>query len=832
LPLTEIRGRFAALLAAGALAGSLPAALPADAAVSRNVTLLSHLDNYVTYSACCRYVHSDGREYAVIGTDTGTSIVNVTNPAAASEVGFIPGVSSIWREMKQYGSYLYISSEGAGAGLQIVSMANPQSPVLVKTYATNFNRAHTVAVDTARALLILNGTRLDAAPAGMRILSLADPANPVEVGSYTADYVHDSWVREDTLYASCISSKTMRIFDFSNPGSLSEIVSWTYPGASTHSAETSSDGRYLYVCDELNYGTMKVFDMLDPFSHPMIREIAVNPLAIVHNVHVTADTAYVAYYTEGVRLFDLADPALPAEWGYYDTYGSFSGGYHGVWEVARFPSGTFVASDIETGLYVFRATPDYGTVTVRVLDEGSIPVPGADVTAVGGSDSTRTQAQGTARLALSPGSHTLMIRKFQYDLAAVPVTVTLGGSVTLEVTLTAPTSGDLSGTVRRSTDLAGLEDATVEDAAQPLAATSTSGGIYALGMTPPGNYTLVCDRPGYVPQERIVSMPEGADLTEDWKLLPAAWYDSCDTNKGWSLSAAGDNASSGLWVRAVPVGTASPAAPVRRRLAPQSPMHPEPGEGEAGMSGPVQPGDDYTPGAGFCFVTGNGAPGGGIGDADVDGGRTTLTTPPLDLASMVEPTIGFRRWYFMNTPGEPDSMLVDISADGTTWARVLTIRESHPEWHHERIRVRDYVAPTSTVRLRFIAQDEGVGGVVEAAIDDLEAHDASLLVASAPAPPSPPPPPAVTLSAPRPNPAAGAAAIWLTLREAGPARVRVFDIRGRLVAVLHDGLAPPGALRVEWDGKDGTGRESASGVYWIRAEAAGETFERRLVRAR
>ena len=809
------------------------------AAVSRNVTLLAHLDPYVANSACCAYVHSDGREYAIVGVDIGTSIVNVTNPTASYEVAFIPGLTSAWREMKQYRNWVYVSTEAAGGGIQIVRMTDPEHPVLVKTYTTNFNRAHTVTVDTTRALLILNGTRLDGIPTGVRILSLAEPENPVEIGAYAFDYVHDSWVRNDTLYASCISSATMRIFDFSDPSGPVDIVSWTYPGARTHSAETSRNGRYLYVCDEQNYGTMKVFDMQNVMTHPMVQEITVNPLAIVHNVHVKRDTAFVAYYTEGVRLFDLTDPSLPAEWGYYDTYAGFSGGFHGVWEVAAsFPSGTFIASDIENGLFVFRSTPNYGTIKVRVRDGAFVPLSGVDIVAVGEADSTRTQGFGAARLALSPGAHALRMKKFGYKTAVVNITTAVGVNDSTNVTLLPEPAGSISGVVRRASDSAPIPGATIGDHGTPLGATGDAVGSYSLAGTPPGTYRVICDRAGYAPQERIITMQPGGAMTENWSLSSAAWYDSCDTDKGWSLSAAGDNAIGGLWVRAEPVGSdlsstfkpTSPAAPFLGARAPGAPQHPEPGEGGYGAEGPVQPDDDATPGTGFCFVTGNGAPGGLPADADVDNGKTTLTTPPINISGMTEPMIGFQRWYYMNTPGEPDSLLIDISSDGVNWVRALTIRDSHPEWHAEMIRVRSYIVPGAAVRVRFIAQDEGVGSVVEAAIDDLEAHDASLQ--PTPVVGGPDSSPLVTVGAPWPNPSPGSASISLRLRDAGPTRVAVYDVAGRFVAKLYDGVATAGPLTLRWNGRNSRGLASASGVYWIHATVGEETIVRRLVLAR
>jgi hypothetical protein len=106
----------------------LVAAAPAAAQVSRNVALVAHpTPTWTQYSACWSYVHSDGREYAVIGTSLGTAIYRLTNPASPVLVAHITGPTSQWREMKQYRDWMYVVSEGqgAGAGLQIIRMTNP-----------------------------------------------------------------------------------------------------------------------------------------------------------------------------------------------------------------------------------------------------------------------------------------------------------------------------------------------------------------------------------------------------------------------------------------------------------------------------------------------------------------------------------------------------------------------------------------------------------------------------------------------------------------------------------------------------------------------------------
>jgi len=414
--------------------------------------------------------------------------------------------------------------------------------------------------------------------------------------------------------------------------------------------------------------------------------------------------------------------------------------------------------------------------------------------------------------------------------------MTKGAHDSTMVTLQPEPLATVTGVVRRSSDSAGLEGADLE-MGDAVGTESGAGGAYSITGVPGGTYSMTCDRAGYVAVTRTTTVQPGVGRTADFKLLKAAWYDSCDADRGWSLSAAGDNAVTGLWERADPVGTSQPTAALARYFGPSAyeagslypaAKHEEPPEGTL-ASGPVQPEDDHTPGTGgFCFVTGNSAPGNPPGTNDVDGGKTTLTTPPLDMTGMADPHVHFARWFFMNSPGEPDSFLIDVSADGLSWVKVRSILTSEPAWRHETFRVRDYITPTSTVRVRFTAQDQAPDGIVEAAVDDLEFYDAALAPSGASDPPTAPALEAA-VSAPRPNPAERSASLTLTLPAPARARVAVYDLAGRRVRTLLDGQAAAGPTTLSWDGKDAFGRGVASGVYWIRAAASGRVFERKLV---
>jgi flagellar hook assembly protein FlgD len=85
----------------------------------------------------------------------------------------------------------------------------------------------------------------------------------------------------------------------------------------------------------------------------------------------------------------------------------------------------------------------------------------------------------------------------------------------------------------------------------------------------------------------------------------------------------------------------------------------------------------------------------------------------------------------------------------------------------------------------------------------------------------------LSLRGPYPNPFNPSAAFELDLPAGGQVRLAVYDVGGRRVRSLEDGLAPAGRHRITWDGRDDRGRPVASGVYWLRLEAGGE---RRVLR--
>ncbi|MSR40564.1 MAG: hypothetical protein EXS10_01500 [Phycisphaerales bacterium] len=179
------------------------------------------------------------------------------------------------------------------------------------------------------------------------------------------------------------------------------------------------------------------------------------------------------------------------------------------------------------------------------------------------------------------------------------------------------------------------------------------------------------------------------------------FVDTVETDLGWSLTTTGDTATTGQWVRADPVGTINGTVQVQPEL-------------------------DVTTGVGVnCFFTGQGTAGGTLGAADVDGGYTTLTSPTMSALGG-EARVSYYRWYSNGQGGAPnaDSFKVQISNNnGTTWISLEIVGPTGVEvdggWIFKNLRIADYVTPTATMKLRFIAEDSATGSLIEAAVDEV-----------------------------------------------------------------------------------------------------------------
>jgi hypothetical protein len=70
-----------------------------------------------------------------------------------------------------------------------------------------------------------------------------------------------------------------------------------------------------------------------------------------------------------------------------------------------------------------------------------------------------------------------------------------------------------------------------------------------------------------------------------------------------------------------------------------------------------------------------------------------------------------------------------------------------------------------------------------------------------------------------PNPFVDAALVRLAVPRLTRATLKVYDVSGKLVATLLDGILPAGNRDIIWDARDRAGREVAGGIYLLKFES-------------
>lgn len=685
-----------------------------------NMQLVGQLDYGTDVNDVWAWVAPDGTEYALVGTREGLSIVSLADPAQPAEVAFVNGPSSLWRDVKAWDSYAYVSNEN-GSGIQIVDLSGLPGSVrdtfwTVESDGKMLDNIHNLYVDSAGYAYVAGSNLFRGGPF---IIDLNEnPWDPQFIGPIASIYAHDIYVRGNLAYSSELYAGQMAIYDISDKEMPILLGTQQTPYDFTHNIWLSDDGTIAFTTDERLTAPVASYDVSDPTN---IRELdQFRPAAtlaqgnIPHNVHVWQDWLILSYYGDGGIIVDASRPANLVEVGNFDT---FLGGIGtvGAWGAYPFlPSGLVLVTDIANGLYVLeptyvRAAWLEGQVTDA--DSGA-PINGVNVEILSAQPNIETTDLSGDYKTGQALAGIFDVRFFKEGYLPVTASATLANGVltVLDVSLKQASLSQISGITLRDEGGAIIVGAQVllEGEQGNYQGISQENGLFSMEDVYEGTYRLYAGKWGYITQDLgSVSIKKDTSFTIN---LKQGYQDEFFFDFGWEHTLVGENGARGPWTLGEPVGTYRD-------------------NGEA-----VNPEFDIVGDIGDgCYQTGN--VGGSSGTDDVDNAVSTLISPLMDLSTYEDPVLTYYAWFY-NSGGSSapdDSLLIQITNGiDTVILENIGSEESGSEWRPESFfHLKDYIELTASMRLILITADlEPNGHLVEAAFDFVRVREQELVSSS------------------------------------------------------------------------------------------------------
>jgi len=327
------------------------------------------------------------REYALQCTGNGIWILDVTDDSGVEEVQFFPmSGGNPWRDVAVWNDYAYVASQGGNGEFYVIKLQqlsgsgpNGFDPIPSSDWANRgrANDGHTLSITDG--LLFLN-----TASTPCEIFDLdANPFNPPLISGSVGE-CHDSFAvkdfpmpdgsQKDLLFSADGYSTKFNVEDLTGVRDGQSPVrigsTSTEFGIYAHQNFVDEDNQYMYTAEEFNQYDIGVVDVSDPFNPDKVNEFQwsgeqTEGNSRIHNSQVYGNYLISAYYSAGLRVFDISNHMDPVEVGKLETWrdqnmdgineNSITSGYDGAWNVYCFlPSGRMLISDADGGLYVFR----------------------------------------------------------------------------------------------------------------------------------------------------------------------------------------------------------------------------------------------------------------------------------------------------------------------------------------------------------------------------------------------------------------------------------------------------------------------------------------------
>lgn len=681
-----------------------------------NVELLSNVTYESAGSDIWGYVAPDGSEYAIFGTFNGVSVVNVTDPRNPEEVNFIEQQGSMWRDIKTWGEFAYVTSDQGGTtdGLLVIDMRTlPDSISYVNINpdiqgAGVINTCHNIYIDEF-GFAYLAGCNINGG--GLVIFDVdTTPGEPIFTALGPNQYSHDVYVRDNIAYSAEINIGVFAVYDVSDKSQISLLAQQATPFNFTHNLWLSDDGNTIFTTDELANAPVAAYDISDLSNIELLDEyrpsVTLNTGVIPHNVHVWNDWLIISYYTDGCIIVDASRPDNLVEVGNFDTFFPDAQGFNGAWGAYPFlPSGNILIGDVNEGLFVL------GPTYVRaahlegfVRDQSSgIGINGATIesTELGMVETSKATGEYKTGSAFS-GDYEVTASAFGYKSQTKTITFENGEVAMADFELEALPRVNVTGTVVEADSGLPVPESKIKLSISGQVEELETGidGTFSLSSILAGQYDIVAGLWGYkytILEDYTVD-GGNSGTTELIIELEKGYEDIFSLDLGWTSEFAG---AQGAWERGDPIGQ-SPAPGV--------------------LIAPEDDSDDF---GAEAYVTGNAT--------DFFNsllfGNATLISPGFDCTEMNVPTISYQSWIWASDfngdlSGEEMFVMISNGIDTVTVDTVSVDLNNPFMWiQSEEIKIADYIEVTSEMKLMINLREQGFSSAVEGGFDDVKIYD-------------------------------------------------------------------------------------------------------------
>lgn len=385
--------------------------------------------------------------YVARGT-SGLAIIDSTNPAApVLKSTILPFAHARISDVQVIGNIAYMSNQvpqgtpTPHVGMFIYDVSNPLAPVELSRLEWGAGGGYhlgcdadsvTVDVTTSGTIAYLtSGITGDVA-----LFDVTNPALPVYVSeivgpiwSYNSQS-HDVLVRNGRCYTTWLGGG-FTVHDVTNPSTpvqLGHRTTSSVNGEFFYHLALSDDGQTLITTGEIASAAdpIKLWNISNLASITLAGSFASPGGAVPHGITIAGKYAYVGWFTDGLRILDISNPAAPRSVGQYDPEAGSGSAFVGGIDVAVSGNNVYL-SHTTGGLYTLDFV-DTITITRADWQRFSKKLIVEATSSAAPSTTLNVAGYGVMTYNVSLGRYTLTVNSVNSNPGTITVTSDIGGS--------------------------------------------------------------------------------------------------------------------------------------------------------------------------------------------------------------------------------------------------------------------------------------------------------------------------------------------------------------------------------------------------------------------